>query len=94
MKTIPALLAALLVVPAGVWAAAFPDGALDLAGSFYGWASLAIFIAAYSLVPLENRLEMRKSKPVLIAAGLIWVLVALAWAGTGQTHRAECQRQC
>ena len=89
MKTIPALLAALLVVPAGVWAAAFPDGALDLAGSFYGWASLAIFIAAYSLVPLENRLEMRKSKPVLIAAGLIWVLVALAWAGTGQTHRAE-----
>ena len=40
-------------------------------------------------MPLENRLEMRKSKPVLIAAGLIWVLVALAWAGTGQTHRAE-----
>ena len=32
---------------------------------------------------------MRKSKPVLIAAGLIWVLVALAWAGIGQTHRAE-----
>ena len=31
---------------------------------------------------------MRKSKPVLIAAGLIWVLVALAWAGTGQSHRA------
>ena len=89
MKTVPALLAALLVVPANAWAAAFPDEALALAGTFYGWASLAIFIAAYSLVPLENRLEMRKSKPMLIAAGLIWVLVALAWAGTGQTHRAE-----
>ena len=89
MKTTPALLAALLLARAGVWAAAFPGGALDMAGSFYGWASLLIFVAAYSLVPLENRLEMRKSKPVLIAAGLIWVLVALAWAGIGQTHRAE-----
>lgn len=89
MKRPLLLLAAFLAVPADAWAAAFPDAALALAGSFYGWASLVIFIAAYSLVPLENRLDMRKSKPVLIAAGLIWILVALAWAGTGQTHRAE-----
>ena len=89
MKTIPALLAALLTGPATAWAAAFADEALALAGSFYGLASLVIFVVAYSLVPLENRLEMRKSKPVLIAAGLIWILVALAWAGTGQSHRAE-----
>ena len=77
MKRLSALLAALLVLPANARAAAFPDEATALAGSLYGWASLAIFIAAYSLVPLENRLEMRKSKPVLIAAGLIWSLVAL-----------------
>lgn len=89
MKRLPALLTALLAMPANVWAAAFPDEAVALAGSFCGLASLVIFVAAYSLVPLEHRLEMRKSKPVLIAAGLIWVLVALAWAGTGQTHRAE-----
>ncbi len=89
MKRLPALLTALLAVPADARAAAFPDEALALAGTFYGWASLVIFIAAYSLVPLENRLEMRKSKPVLIAAGLIWILVALAWAGTGQSYRAE-----
>lgn len=89
MKTLPILLTVVLAAPANTWAAAFPDEALALAGSFYGWASLLVFIAAYSLVPLENRLEMRKSKPVLIAAGLIWVLVALAWAGTGQSHRAQ-----
>lgn len=43
----------------------------ELSASFYGYASVAIFILAYSLVPLENNIHLLKSKPVLVAAGLI-----------------------
>ena len=59
-----------------------------MSGTLYGLASVVIFLAAYALVTLENRIQMRKSKPVLIAAGVIWVLVALAWEGGGRTHQA------
>jgi len=51
----------------------------DLTGSALGILALVIFIAAYSLVIMEEQLHLRKSKPVLLAAGVIWVLVALAY---------------
>ncbi|OBX37951.1 Na(+)/H(+) antiporter NhaD [Halomonas elongata] len=46
--------------------------ALDLTTSFVGFLALAIFTLAYALVMAEERLHMRKSKPVLVAAGIIW----------------------
>lgn len=52
----------------------------------FGILALIIFIAAYSLVIFEEQLHLRKSKPVMLAAGLIWVLVAIAYAGIGDTH--------
>ena len=58
----------------------------NLTGSFMGILSLIIFVAAYSLVIFEEQLHLRKSKPVMLAAGLIWVLVALAYAAMGDTH--------
>ncbi len=36
-----------------------------------------LFVLAYLLVMLEEFTHMRKSKPVMLAAGLIWVLIAL-----------------
>ncbi|MBA3311665.1 MAG: sodium:proton antiporter NhaD [Planctomycetaceae bacterium] len=36
-----------------------------------------LFAAAYLLVVLEELTHMRKSKPVMLAAGLIWTLIAL-----------------
>lgn len=51
----------------------------DLTGSVLGILALVIFVAAYSLVIMEEQLHLRKSKPVLLAAGVIWVLVALAY---------------
>jgi len=41
---------------------------------------LAIFIIGYALVIAEENLHLRKSKPMLIAAGVIWVLVAIVFA--------------
>jgi Na+/H+ antiporter NhaD/arsenite permease-like protein len=59
---------------------------LDLTGHWTGLAALAIFVAAYILVIFEETTELRKSKPVLIAAGLIWALVAVGYAGLGHAE--------
>lgn len=61
----------------------------DFTGSGYGIVALIVFILAYLLVIGEEQLHLRKSKPVIIAAGLIWVLVALAYAGIGQQEVVE-----
>jgi len=59
---------------------------LDLTATGYGIFALILFVAAYSLVIFEEKLHMRKSKPVIFAAGVIWVLVALAYASVGDIH--------
>ncbi len=53
---------------------------LDLTGHWVGFAALAIFFVAYALVIAEEQIHMRKSKPVIVAAGLIWGLIALIYA--------------
>ncbi|MBJ6608998.1 MAG: sodium:proton antiporter NhaD [Candidatus Thiothrix moscowensis] len=58
-------------------------------GSGYGIIALLIFFAAYTLVILEERFHLRKSKPVMFAAGLIWVLVALAYASVGKVEEMQ-----
>lgn len=60
-----------------------------LTGSFFGIVSILLFISAYSLVIFEEQLHLRKSKPVLLAAGLIWTLVAITFQQLGDTHSAE-----
>jgi len=69
--------------------------AADLTGTGYGYLGVVVFVLAYCLVPLENTIHLRKSKPVLLAAGIIWVLLALAYIGLGDTHTAhEAIREC
>ena len=48
-----------------------------------GLLSLAIFVIAYLLVIVEEATHMRKSKPVMLAAGLIWALIGIAFAQAG-----------
>ncbi len=62
---------------------------VDLTGTIWGYLGVFLFVAAYSLVPLENVIHLRKSKPVLMAAGIIWVLVAIAYMQIGDTHTAH-----
>ncbi len=45
---------------------------------------LVVFCAAYALVFAEEKLNLRKSKPVMIAASLIWILVAIAFGQDGR----------
>jgi Na+/H+ antiporter NhaD/arsenite permease-like protein len=56
--------------------------ALALTQSPTGIAALAIFVLAYAFVVLEERLELKKSKPVMLGAGLIWALIAWQAANT------------
>lgn len=47
-----------------------------------GIAALVVFVLAYALVVLEERLHLRKSKPVMLAAAVIWFLIAWHAAAT------------
>ncbi len=62
---------------------------LDLTGHWAGLLSLVIFVLAYGLVIFEEATHLRKSKPVLMAAGLIWALIGIAYAQAGQSAAAH-----
>ncbi len=52
--------------------------------TWVGPAVLSIFFAGYALVFAEDAIRLRKSKPVMIAGGLVWVLVAIAFKQEGR----------
>lgn len=62
---------------------------IDFAHSWVGFLAIAIFVLAYVLVVFEEQLHMRKSKPVMLAAGLIWILIAWAYGSQGMSHEVE-----
>lgn len=62
---------------------------LDLTGHAAGYASLILFVVSYVLVMAEEFTHLRKSKPVVLAAGLIWAMIALTYVGQGDTHSTE-----
>ena len=70
-------------------ASAAEPGGQSLINSPIGYLCLAIFVVAYAFVMLEEKLHLRKSKPVLLAAGLIWFLVAGASVLNGDTESAN-----
>tara|TARA_R110002012_G_scaffold70852_2_gene182219 strand:+ start:940 stop:1923 length:984 start_codon:yes stop_codon:yes gene_type:complete len=62
------------------------DAAIDLIMHPVGLLCIAIFIIAYILVILEEKIHLRKSKPVLVAAGLIWTLIAWQYSAQGMSE--------
>ena len=66
---------------------------IDLTSHWTGLLALGIFLAAYVLVICEETIEMRKSKPVLLAAGLIWTLTAIGYGIAGQAGAAHEQAE-
>ncbi len=49
---------------------------IDLTTSYVGILSLIVFVAAYAVVMAEEFSHLRKSKPVIISAALIWGIIA------------------
>ena len=62
------------------------EHSLDLTYHWAGFSALAIFIFAYALVMAEEFTHLRKSKPVLFVAGLIWAMIAWVGAQTGDSY--------
>jgi len=62
---------------------------LNMTGSTLGITALVLFVAAYSLVIAEEQIHLRKSKPVLLAAGIIWILVAFSYKSAGMLDHAH-----
>ncbi len=62
---------------------------LDLTHHWVGYLSIVVFIFAYIFVMLEEVTHLRKSKPVMFAAGVIWGLIGLIYAQHDINHVAE-----
>jgi NhaD family Na+/H+ antiporter len=77
-----------LFAPESAWAES-AIGTLDLTGSFAGIFSIIVFVGAYLLVMSEEYTDLRKSKPVILAAGIIWAAIALMYSGTDHAHLPE-----
>lgn len=77
-RIIRQLSAALLIflLPITAWASSSTTDKLDLTDHPLGLVAIGIFVTAYAFVVLEEKIHLRKSKPVLLAAGLIWGIVA------------------
>ncbi len=75
-KYLLVVLSVLGVTP--VWASSGGTVAtLEMTDAMLGALALALFAIAYAFVIAEEFIHLRKSKPVMLAAGIIWVLVAL-----------------
>ena len=65
----------------------------DLTTHWVGFASLTIFAVAYILVIAEEAIHLRKSKPVIIAAGILWIMIGAAYASLGLPDQAATALQ-
>ena len=56
---------------------------LDLTGHWVGYFGIALFVVAYLLVMAEEFTHLRKSKPVILAAGVMWAVVSWVYQQHG-----------
>src|SRR6056300_1489486 len=67
----------------------FGEFVLDLTGHWVGAVALLIFALAYLLVIIEEFTHLRKSKPVILGAGIIWAIIAYQYAVESIPHETE-----
>ncbi len=65
------------------------DAHIDLTGHWAGYTAIALFVLAYLLVVLEEFTHLRKSQPVMLAAGAIWALLAAVTSTQGDGGAAH-----
>ena len=62
---------------------------MDLLNHPVGIISIVLFIIAYAFVMTEEVTHLRKSKPVLFAAGIIWAMIAWVGVQTGESYAVK-----
>ena len=80
------ILLAVLLVPQMAMAGGFES--LGMTGTERGIYTVLIFIIAYGFVMTEEFTHMRKSKPVILAAGIIWAHAAILASQKGVSVEA------
>ena len=65
------------------------EHSLDLTYHWAGFSALVVFVIAYAFVMAEEFTHLRKSKPVVLAAGLIWGMIAIAYSDTPHYEMVE-----
>ncbi len=86
IATFVGLMIALILAPFPAFAS---TTTLDLTAHWAGYAAVALFVGAYLLVIAEEYTHLRKSQPVMLAAGVIWALLAVVSAGQGKSDLAH-----
>ena len=82
-------LAALLLFSLFTPAAFAAVGSVNLTASLTGFIAVGVFILAYALVMVEEKIHLRKSKPVLVAAGVIWAMIGWQYVQAGYPAESE-----
>ena len=82
-------LTTLLLLPGLVLGADADSSRLDLTGHWVGFTAVSIFVLSYAFVMAEEFTHLRKSKPVMLAAGIIWLLVGWVYVQHDLPHEAE-----
>jgi len=82
------ILFALMLIPLEAFASDTTK-TIDLTSHPIGYAAIVIFVLAYVLVMAEEFTLLRKSKPVILAAGIIWGMIGWIYVDRGFTHAAE-----
>ncbi|NOQ88623.1 MAG: sodium:proton antiporter [Gammaproteobacteria bacterium] len=89
LKTLGILILALLAPSYALAATQEVHEPIDLTNAGIGFTAIAIFVFAYLLVMGEEFIHLRKSKPVIIAAGLIWGMIGYYYTQHGMPELAE-----
>ncbi len=64
------------------------DKPLDLTHTWAGYFSLVVVVLAYIFAMFEDVTFLRKSKPMLFGASLVWVVILIMYRQQGDTHLA------
>ncbi|CCK77122.1 Na+/H+ antiporter NhaD putative [Oleispira antarctica RB-8] len=79
----------LLLLPSLAFASTDATEWIDLTSHWVGYTAISVFVIGYILVIFEEQIHMRKSKPVMMSAGIIWILIAAVYVNNGFPHAAE-----
>jgi NhaD family Na+/H+ antiporter len=77
------------MIPQSLWAGSSDANWISLTANPVGYFALFLFAAAYLAVMLEEFTQLRKSKPVILAAGIIWGLIAWQYNRMGLGNLPE-----
>ena len=79
----------LFLLPLAAWADAETlTKSLNLTNHWVGYLSIFIFSLAYMLAMTEEVTELNKSKPMVLAASLIWAFIAGIYVNNGMSEQA------